>query len=57
LGESPSHGLPVLLYDPASKGAEAYRLVARELLNSMEDRRSAQSINSQEENHEETRSR
>lgn len=57
LGESPSHGLPVLLYDPASKGAEAYRLVARELLNSMEDRRSAQSINSQEEDHEETRPR
>lgn len=33
LGESPSHGVPVLLYDPASKGAEAYRLVAKELLN------------------------
>jgi chromosome partitioning protein len=32
LGESPSHGLPVLLYDPASKGAEAYRLLAKELL-------------------------
>ncbi len=32
LGESPSHGLPVLLYDPGSKGAEAYRLLARELL-------------------------
>jgi len=35
LGESPSHGLPVMLYDPASKGAEAYRLVAKELLNSL----------------------
>ena len=35
LGESPSHGLPVLLYDPASKGAEAYRLVAKELLNAI----------------------
>jgi len=33
LGESPSHGLPVLLYDPTSKGAEAYRLLAKELLN------------------------
>jgi len=33
LGESPSHGLPVLLYDPTSTGAEAYRLVAKELLN------------------------
>lgn len=33
LGESPSHGLPVMLYDPASKGAEAYCLLAKELLN------------------------
>lgn len=33
LGESPSHGLPVLLYDPTSRGAEAYRLLAKELLN------------------------
>jgi chromosome partitioning protein len=37
IGESPSHGLPVLLYDPSSKGAEAYRLLARELLNSLGD--------------------
>jgi chromosome partitioning protein len=35
LGESPSHGLPVLLYDPTSKGAEAYRLLAKELLNQL----------------------
>jgi chromosome partitioning protein len=35
LGESPSHGMPVLLYDPASKGAEAYRLLAKELLMQM----------------------
>ena len=35
LGESPSHGLPVLLYDPTSKGAEAYRLVAKELLHQL----------------------
>jgi chromosome partitioning protein len=33
LGESPSHGMPVLLYDSTSKGAEAYRLLAKELLN------------------------
>lgn len=33
LGESPSHGLPVLLYDPTSRGSEAYRLLAKELLN------------------------
>jgi chromosome partitioning protein len=57
LGESPSHGLPVLLYDPASKGAEAYRLVARELLNAMRDFRSEQNPDSSEQDNEETRSR
>jgi chromosome partitioning protein len=32
LGEAPSHGLPVVLYDAKSKGAEAYLALARELL-------------------------
>ena len=32
LGEAPSHGLPVLLYDPKSRGAEAYLNLAREVL-------------------------
>jgi chromosome partitioning protein len=32
LAEAPSHGLPALLYDPKSKGAEAYVALARELL-------------------------
>jgi chromosome partitioning protein len=32
LSESPSHGLPVLLYSPASRGAAAYRALAREVL-------------------------
>jgi chromosome partitioning protein len=32
LSESPSHGLPVLLYDPASRGAIAYRALAQEVL-------------------------
>jgi chromosome partitioning protein len=32
LAEAPSHGLPVALYDPKSRGAEAYRDLARELL-------------------------
>ena len=32
LGEAPSHGLPALLYDPKSRGAEAYVSLARELL-------------------------
>ena len=32
LAEAPSHGLPVALYDPRSRGAEAYRELALELL-------------------------
>ncbi len=32
LGEAPSHGLPVMLYDPKSRGAEAYLALAREVL-------------------------
>ena len=32
LAEAPSHGLPVALYDPRSRGAEAYRDLAYELL-------------------------
>ena len=32
LSESPSHGLPVLLYDPDSRGAIAYIQLARELI-------------------------
>ena len=32
LGESPSHGLPINLYDPKSKGAEAYALLAEEVI-------------------------
>jgi chromosome partitioning protein len=32
LSESPSHGVPVLLYDPGSRGASAYRRLACEVL-------------------------
>ncbi len=32
LAEAPSHGLPVLLYDRASKGALAYLALAGEIL-------------------------
>jgi chromosome partitioning protein len=32
LGEAPSHGMPVVLYDVKSRGTEAYLALARELL-------------------------
>jgi chromosome partitioning protein len=32
LAEAPSHGMPVVLYDAKSRGAEAYTTLARELL-------------------------
>jgi len=32
LGEAPSHGLPISLYDAASKGAQTYQELAREIL-------------------------
>ncbi|MGH7787241.1 MAG: ParA family protein [Candidatus Binatia bacterium] len=32
LSESPSHGLPVALYDASSRGAQAYRDLAREII-------------------------
>jgi chromosome partitioning protein len=34
LGEAPSFGKPIALYDPKSKGAEAYESLAQEVLNS-----------------------
>ena len=32
LAEAPSHGKPVILYDPSSRGAEAYIQLAKEIL-------------------------
>jgi chromosome partitioning protein len=32
LGEAPSHGVPAILYDAKSRGAEAYLALAREVL-------------------------
>jgi chromosome partitioning protein len=32
LGEAPSHGMPIILYDVKSRGAEAYLALAREVL-------------------------
>lgn len=39
LSESPSHGLPVILYDPDSRGAIAYTQLAKELNSRMRQRR------------------
>lgn len=36
LGEAPSHGRPILLYDIKSKGAEAYIRLAREIIHGTE---------------------
>jgi len=38
LSEAPSHGLPITLYDPRSKGAEAYMELAREVIERVEER-------------------
>jgi chromosome partitioning protein len=32
LSEAPSHGMPVTLYDSAGRGAAAYRLLAKEVI-------------------------
>ena len=32
LGEAPSHGLPIILYDPKSKGAESYTMLAEQVI-------------------------
>jgi chromosome partitioning protein len=33
LSEAPSHGLPITLYDPKSKGSDAYKALAQEVIN------------------------
>jgi chromosome partitioning protein len=47
LAEAPSHGLPVIVYDPRSKGAEAYMSLAREFLARDVQRRDAESPRSE----------
>jgi chromosome partitioning protein len=37
LSESPSHGLPAVVYDPTSRGAEAYQALAREIVENHRD--------------------
>lgn len=38
LGESPSHGLPIIHYDYNSKGAESYRFLAEEVIERREEK-------------------
>ena len=38
LSEAPSHGVPITVYDPRSKGAEAYTELAREVIEHVEER-------------------
>jgi chromosome partitioning protein len=50
LAEAPSHGKPVAIYDPRSRGAEAYRdlaleILARNSIESPEAKRRRQSVN------------
>lgn len=43
LAEAPSHGKPILMYDPRSRGAESYLKLAREILeNEHRDRKDTQ---------------
>ena len=37
LAEAPSHGLPINKYDPRSSGAEAYKLLAEEVIDNVEN--------------------
>ncbi|SHH29351.1 chromosome segregation ATPase [Thermosyntropha lipolytica DSM 11003] len=39
LSEAPSHGKPITLYDPRSRGAEAYRELAREVVEREKERK------------------
>lgn len=57
LAEAPSHGQPVITYDPRSRGAETYQELARELLqrNNLESPRQAQQRASQSKNKSEVK--
>lgn len=41
LSEAPSHGKPIALYDPRSKGAEVYRDLTREVIKRGQERKRA----------------
>lgn len=57
LAEAPSHGQPVITYDPRSRGAETYQELARELLqrNNLESPRQAQQRVSRSKNKSEVK--
>lgn len=38
LSEAPSHGVPITMYDPKSKGAEAYTELAKEVIEHVQER-------------------
>ena len=44
LAEAPSHGTPVVLYDPKSRGAEAYKALAQEILGKQRTSSSAKTV-------------
>ncbi len=41
LSEAPGHGLPIVHYDPSSRGAEVYRDLAKELIEHVQERSAA----------------
>lgn len=43
LAEAPSHGKPILIYDPGSRGSEAYIQLAKEILSNEKKRATAKS--------------
>ena len=49
LSESPSHGLPIVLYDPSCRGAQSYVELAREVTHSDSTARAAQPARGEKE--------
>ncbi len=47
LAEAPSHGQPALLYDPRSRGSEAYIRLAKEIMERLLDRRAGEDATAQ----------
>jgi chromosome partitioning protein len=49
LSEAPSHGVPAVIYDPSSKGAEAYQELAREIIDGRNQSQAANEVVAAEE--------